>query len=142
MFLSLVDLDRDGRLDVLVAVRERGLVSLRRAPGRPIAWERFPIDLPAGTGSAKAVAAGDIDLDGRLDIVFSCEKAAGKSGVVWLSPRRGVTDRRWEAHEVSGPEGIKYDRVELLDLDGDLDVLICEERDNLGVIWYENPARR
>ena len=38
------------------------------------------------------------------------------------------------------------DRIELLDLDGDgdLDVLTCEERQNkngLGVIWYENPAR-
>jgi hypothetical protein len=25
--------------------------------------------------------------------------------------------------------------------DGDLDVLTCEERANLGVIWYENPTR-
>ena len=24
---------------------------------------------------------------------------------------------------------------------GDLDVITCEERDNLGVVWYENPAR-
>ena len=29
----------------------------------------------------------------------------------------------------------------LLDADGDLDVLTCEERKNLGVIWYENPSR-
>ena len=28
-----------------------------------------------------------------------------------------------------------------MDGDGDLDVLTCEERDNLGVIWYENPLR-
>ena len=30
----------------------------------------------------------------------------------------------------------------MIDLDGDndLDVLTCEERHNLGVIWYENPA--
>ena len=26
-----------------------------------------------------------------------------------------------------------------IDADGDLDILTCEERDNLGVIWYENP---
>jgi hypothetical protein len=29
-----------------------------------------------------------------------------------------------------------------LDGDGDLDVITCEEVDQLGVIWYENPARR
>ena len=36
----------------------------------------------------------------------------------------------WELHDVSGPEGIKYDRLELVDLDedGDLDILTCEER--------------
>ena len=28
-----------------------------------------------------------------------------------------------------------------LDGDGDLDLLTCEERDQLGVHWYENPAR-
>ncbi len=68
----------------------------------------------------------------------------GTSGVVWLSCRRGVTGRAWEAHEVSGPEGVKYDLVELVDLDGDgdLDALTCEERDNLGGLWYENPMRR
>lgn len=28
-----------------------------------------------------------------------------------------------------------------LDADGDLDLLTCEEVHNLGVFWYENPAR-
>jgi hypothetical protein len=51
----------------------------------------------------------------------------------------------WQGHEIGGPAGIKFDRIELLDLDADadLDVLTCEERhDNrgLGVIWYENPT--
>ncbi len=48
-----------------------------------------------------------------------------------------------DPHPISGPQGIKFDLVKLLDLDGDgdLDVLTCEERDNLGVIWYENPLR-
>ena len=88
--------------------------------------------------------AGDIDLDCRLDLVFSCERATGgKSGVMWLSYRESVTSREWIAHEISGAPGTKYDLVQLIDLDGDddLDVLTCEEIDNLGVIWYENPAR-
>lgn len=145
MFLDVVDLDRDGLLDVVVAVRAHGLIFHRRKPGKAVAWESFPIAAAANTGGCKAVRAGDIDLDGKIDLVYSCEGAAGdKSGVVWLSYRKAVTDAVWDAHEISGPPGVKYDLVELIDLDGDgdLDVLTSEERDNLGVFWYENPARR
>jgi hypothetical protein len=53
-------------------------------------------------------------------------------------------DGDWQAHDISGPKGIKFDRMELLDVDkdGDLDILTCEERENgkgLGLFWYENP---
>ena len=87
------------------------------------------------------MALGDIDGNGRVDIVFSCEHATGgKSGVRWLSAGENVWTSPWQDHEISGPEGIKFDRIELIDIDGDgdLDVLTCEERDQLGVIWYEN----
>ena len=100
--------------------------------------------MPPNAGTGKGIAVGDINLDGTPDIVFSCESAAkDKSGVLWMSCRDKPIGRAWHPHEISGPEGVKYDLVELLDLDGDgdLDVLTCEERRNLGVIWYENPTR-
>jgi len=96
-------------------------------------------------GSAKGVAVGDMDGDGRRDIVVSCEHAtAPRSGVVWMSSSGTGPDATWRADEISGPAGIKYDRIELYDVDGDgdLDVLTCEEREakrGLGVFWYENP---
>jgi len=44
--------------------------------------------------------------------------------------------------DIGGPLGLKYDRIELIDIDadGDLDLFSCEERDQLGVFWYENPT--
>ncbi len=143
MFLAVHDLDGDGWEDVLVATSGPELVYLRRSGPEPDRWEHYTLDLPQSAGTAKAVAVGDIDLDGRLDIVFSCENAKDKSGVMWLSYRDAVTDKVWDAHEVSGLVGTKFDLVVLrdLDADGDLDVITCEERENLGVIWYENPTR-
>jgi len=150
MFLTLADLDRDGLQDILVAANAANrsvVVFLHRLDTQAAKWKEYIIPYPPNTGTAKAVAGGDINLDGRLDLVISCEHAdAGKSGVVWLSCTKSPLLGPWHRHEISGPRGIKYDRLELLDLDrdGDLDVLTCEERENrrgLGIIWYENPTQ-
>jgi hypothetical protein len=113
-------------------------------------WESYFIDLPPETGRAKAVKVGDMNGDGQLDLVHSSNTMgdASKVGVIWMSYRNAPTDPQWESHCLSGPEGYKFDRIELLDVDGDgdLDVLTCEENygensQGLGVIWYENPSR-
>ncbi len=151
MFLTVADLDDDGTLDVVCATRDNGLLFLRRTASREGPWEEHAVSMLQNVGTGKAVEVGDVDRDGRPDLVFSCENArGGRSGVVWLSYDDTPTTDAWTAHEISGPEGIKFDRLELLDLDsdGDLDVLACEEsqpvddkRQGLGVFWYENPTR-
>ncbi len=127
---------------VVAACKDAEIVVLTRPKQQPtMAWQCTTIPFPSGCGQAKAAATADIDLDGHADIVFTCEAATKQfSGVRWLSRNRAGG---WDDHEVSGPEGVKFDRIELIDCDhdGDLDILTCEERSNLGVIWYENPTR-
>jgi FG-GAP-like repeat len=145
MFLALADLDRDGLEDVVVATKPKHLVFLRRLARDGQKWESHEISLPKNAGNAKAVNVGDINRDGTPDLVFTCEgSSGGKSGVMWLAGDGSTTKRDWRPHEISGPDGVKHDLVQLLDLDddGDLDVLTCEETRNLGVFWYENPTNR
>lgn len=144
MFLDTADIDGDGLEDALAAVREGPILLFRRLPGGGVRWETHEIDLPAGFGTGKAVAAGDIDLDGAIDLVFTCENARGElSGVGLLRHAGNPFARQWRAADIAGPEGVKFDLVKLVDLDGDgdLDALTCEETALLGVIWYENPTR-
>lgn len=111
-------------------------------------WAVRKIAHPANSGAGKAVAIGDLDGDGIVDLACTCGLASKKHGVYWLRQPSGNqqitpdSPEQWEFHEISGVDsGEKFDRIELLDVDsdGDLDLLTCEERDNLGVVWYENP---
>ena len=143
MFLDVGRLDAKHPFDIVVADRRGGLIWFWQDPqAAAIKWRSQEIARPAGCGTPKAVALGDMDLDGQEDIVFSCEAARNQSGVRWLSRDTSALGR-WRDHEISGTAGTKFDRLELVDLDedGDLDVLTCEETENLGVIWYENPAK-
>jgi len=145
MFLDVADLDGDGRKEIVVPIKNTEVHVFRRSADSSDKWSTQIIRLAAEPiGRAKGIRVADLNLDGRQDLIFSCEGAnKPKSGVVWLSYRDKPTDERWQLHDLSGPAGVKFDILRTVDLDGDgdLDVLTCEERDNLGVFWYENPTR-
>jgi len=108
--------------------------------------KRFQLTLvpnPFDHKHGKAVALGNIDTDQHTDLVvtFNTQGQQDKPGVAWIKVDPDKEPKDWQAFNIAGLEGKKFDRVELIDLDGDgdLDVLTCEEADNLGVIWYENP---
>ena len=108
-------------------------------------WEKIEIKLPdLAREEGRSVAMGDIDLDGKTDLVVATAAgSAEQSGVWWLRYSKSATDPNWDGHDISGPQGIHFGRIELTDIDGDgdLDVLTSEKEENLGVIWYENPVK-
>ncbi|MEM9018220.1 MAG: hypothetical protein AAGC68_14495, partial [Verrucomicrobiota bacterium] len=140
MFLDLAHLDDDELLDIAVAIRPNR-ISVFYQPESPLSpWvDSADLDplLSDHYGTAKAVRIGDLDGDDLPDFAISCERANGR--------REGafVSNLHSEFTPVSGPEGVKFDHIELVDLDedGDLDFLTTEESKGLGVIWYENPLR-
>ena len=150
MFMDMADLDKDGLVDAIACERsEQQILYFRKLDTTGINWSSHKISIPEFTGFAKAVKLADMNLDGQPDIVFSSNTMGDdtKSGVYWLSYSKTPMDKYWSWQPISGSEGYKFDRLELLDLDGDgdLDVLTCEENygpqsQGLGVIWYENPV--
>ena len=147
MFLDFADIDGVGSHEVVVAAKPRRVIvfSARANPGER--WKPEVIELVGNLGNAKAVRVSDVDLDGQADLILSCEGATGdKSGVAWFCHERtanGDAEPGWTMNDIAGSPGTKFDRMELVDLDadGDLDVITCEETENLGVIWYENLTR-
>ncbi len=144
MFLDVAAIG--GKSVILCNTKDQGVLKLTPREEVTKAWRSEMIFRPAGVGSGKGVAIGDNNNDGHWDIACSCEHSEGKVGVFWLEQSRDEDDHspnKWVFHDISGiSSGVKFDRIELrdLDTDGDLDLITCEERDNLGVFWYENPS--
>ncbi len=154
MLIDTADLDGDGVDEIVVPhyLKDNFRLSIfKRAARDSTSWLEHAVPYPALAGRPKAAAIGDIDLDGRRDLVLSAEQASnGRRGIVWLRSRGPSLQSDWEVFDLSGPEGVKFDLNLLLDVDadGDLDVINSEENDNardgkagLGVVWYENPTR-
>lgn len=144
MFLSLGDVNHDRLQDVAVAVKYGPITWFERKDQSGKNWSLHEVAMPATAGSGKGVAIVDVDLDGKNDFVYTCEHSEKKEGVGWLKAPADPTSSDWTPQEISGAmHGIKFDLIQTLDLDqdGDLDIITCEERNNLGVIWYENPTR-
>ena len=140
MFADPEDINYDGLVDVAIAVKPMDLmIYLQQQDG---SWSGSSLSLLQDDfGDAKAVKVADINNDGLCDFFYTCENANGKrEGVFWLEQQRHGP---WKQHSIGGWEGVKFDLMQSLDLDadGDLDVITCEERDQLGVVWYENPLR-
>jgi len=138
MFLDAADLDGDDDTDIVCTTRSQQLLIFKKADTK---WDFDTLPNPYGLPHGKAVAIGDVNRDGRPDLVHTTNTGGNRKapGVSWLEQAKS----KWEVHNIGGSVGVKFDLIELVDLDkdGDLDAITCEESDNLGVFWYENPLK-
>jgi hypothetical protein len=126
----------------------------KRLDGTGRHWQAYPIasddERPGKMNGKKfvlkGIACGYVDDDEKIDVVFS---ASGHGhGVFMMSPRTDIASGEpWELTNITlYADNIKYDNLELVDIDrdGDLDIVTSEEGGGPfsageGVLWYENP---
>lgn len=142
MFLTEADVDADGDQDVVVAVKDVGLIVFERLDESGERWTQRSWPMPSDCGTAKGVAVDTSH--GRTEIFITTEHSEARSSIVrmtWDDSSRFARTAPF-VDIPGGTVGTKFDRVELIDMDddGDLDLLTCEEREGLGVIWYERPS--
>ncbi len=140
MFLTAGELNGEGRPEIVCATLEGDLLVFEQLED---GWKESVLPLPFGLTAGKGVAIADVNLDGRADLITTSEAQREKPGMVSVAWMEQNEDGTWSDHRISDEKGRKFDRIEMLDLDGDgdLDLITCEEVHNLGVFWYENPLK-
>ena len=144
MFANVADVDADGANDVIVATWAGTIDIFHRdhSTNSP-RWRQHEIANPFGYQQGKSVLVADFNRDGREDIAATFRSRPVDHPAVTLIQYLGDSPLtpNWQATDIGGPEGSKFDLLEAIDIDGDgdLDLISCEEVSNLGVFWYENP---
>jgi len=113
--LSAGDIDRDGRVDLLL-----GTIWLRNEGAR---WTAFRLDPDAGNPDRNRLV--DINGDGRLDAVVGFEAISKEGDVVWYEQGAEAT-MPWKKHVIGTVIGPMSLDVGDMDGDGDLDVIVGE----------------
>ncbi len=140
--VALADINGDGRIDVVASGEALSTppesIYWYACPPNPNAAERWPKHV-LGPGQSGGLAhypgIGDVNRDGRLDIVHAAKK--GEWYRQWLQPKDAT--QPWIFHEV-GTGYIQATNIQVGDMNGDGQPdLVASQGHHFGVLWFEAP---
>ena len=129
---GFVDVDGDGRLDLLAADSKAEQMVWLRAPQvkGAIEWEKFTISEKGAPGTgifSHGLGFGDINSDGRPDVII-------KEG--WWEAPADPTQPDWVYHKADLGEDCSHMHVLDVNEDGYNDVISCSAH-KYGIWWHE-----
>ena len=129
---NFVDVDGDGRRDILCADTRKKQIVWLRAPVREgaLQWERFAISKENAPGTEQfshGLGLGDVNNDGRNDVIL-------KAG--WWEAPEDPTQAEWNFHEANLGEDCAH--MHVLDVNGDgFNDVVSSSAHRHGIWWHE-----
>jgi hypothetical protein len=129
---AFVDVDGDGRLDILCAdSKEKQIVWLKAPESKSeTLWKKFPLsekNVPGTDRFSHGLGYGDINKDGRKDVII-------KEG--WWEGPENIAQANWTFHEASLGEDCSH--MHVLDVNSDgLNDVISASAHRFGIWWHE-----
>ncbi|AYQ32390.1 VCBS repeat-containing protein [Runella sp. SP2] len=129
---AFVDIDKDGRLDILCGDPAKKQIVWLKAPTKKgeTKWQRFPLtgEKVAGTENfSHGIGYGDLNKDGLNDIVV-------REG--WFEGTKDLGSGNWKFHPAN--LGDPCSHMQILDVDGDgKNDVVSASAHALGVWWHQ-----
>ncbi len=129
---GFIDVDGDGRLDILCADAGKKQIVWLQAPTKKgeILWKRFALSqekVPGTENFSHGIGFGDINMDGIKDVVIP---------VGWFEGKKDLNAGDWEFHKANLGEPCSH--MQVLDINGDSkNDVISASAHKLGVWWHE-----
>ena len=143
--VRLADINGDGRLDVTTGWEQGGAIRVCVNPGPAAARRPWPAVTGGKVQSPEDAVFADLDGDGRLDVVSSCEGKTRSIFVHWAPADRSRwrDPKAWSTGAIPAVAG-KQAWMYALPLDIDhrhgIDLLVGSKGKAAGVGWLESPA--
>ena len=144
--VALVDLNGDGLIDVLAACELAHILYLENPGDRTTAWKSLKPAITQDRGSFIRVFAGDLNGDGRAEVVGVNKGAQNPKGEDALRPNPiswfeisgdPLADESWQEHELTRVAWPINAPLVDLDGDGDLDIVGASTAERR-IFWFEN----
>ncbi len=113
--IDIGDVNKDGLVDIVAPVdllpvgdepKKRAIRIAWRQDADGRNWKITDIQTPPRTGQPKAATTGDVNGDGKIDIVVTSSGATdGQMGTYWIEYRDSAENPDWRVHRIAGPQG-------------------------------------
>ena len=143
--VRLADINGDGRLDVTTGWEQGGAIRVCLNPGPAAARRPWPAVTVGRVTSPEDAVFVDLDGDGQLDVVSSCEGNTRRIFVHWAPAdrRRQRDPRAWTTGSIPAVAGKQAWMYALpLDIDGrrGIDLVVGSKGHSAGVGWLQSPV--
>jgi len=141
---KLADVNGDGLMDITTGWEEGGVTRVYLNPGPAQAKEKWPSVTTGKTPSVEDAAFVDLDADGAVDVVSSCEGGSQSMFVQWAPKNRNeyLDESKWQSEVI--PISKELTRWMFcipmqVDKKYGVDLIAGSKEPNAQIGWFETP---
>jgi hypothetical protein len=141
--VAIADINHDGQMDVVASGEAEATPPVSifwyacpENPNQAARWPKYTLGPGQGGGLAHYPGIGDVNGDGRLDVVHAAKQ--GEWYRMWLQPEDPT--QPWVFKEI-GTGYVQATNVQVADINSDRKAdLVASQGHHVGVLWFEGPS--